>query len=75
MTRSIASSYNNLEGYKANEARWIPLGQLDINSINSRSSNISDMSSNKTTTYAYKWYRADHIHRLRKRKENAGSVS
>jgi hypothetical protein len=29
MTRSIASSYNNCEGYIANEARWIPLGQLD----------------------------------------------
>jgi hypothetical protein len=61
MTRSIASSYNNHEGYKANEAHRIPLGQLDINSINSRSSNISDMSSNKTTTGAYKWYRADCI--------------
>jgi len=75
MTRSITSSYNNCEGYKANEARWIPLGQLDINSINSRSSNISDMSSNKTTTGAYKWYRADRIHRLRRRRGNGGSVS
>jgi len=27
MTRSIASSYNNREGYKANEAHQIPLGQ------------------------------------------------
>jgi len=27
MTRSITSSYNNREGYKANEAHRIPLGQ------------------------------------------------
>jgi hypothetical protein len=75
MTRSITSSYNNREGYKANEAHQIPLGQLDINSINNRSSNISNMSSNKTTTGAYKQYRADCIPRLRKRKGNGGSVS